>query len=626
MISDNFVDVTSILIGITGNDPLMAIAANYLGNKWKARRERKSKERDSLRKARKGDIEGFQEAMAAPGTTPEPEPVDDMPAEPVSDTPQLQSGEYLQEIRDILQNIYTFMVNEEREDDASDLRKLEEERERLFARVERGGDIPGVKPEDFKQKKKGNVFKNIMNLLTNPTAAFSGAALGGSIGALIPAATAIVGKGLLLAAVGGISYKLSSEFFKASGVEDFIKQLQDEMFFNDDSGFRTWWRKFNRAIKQTLGIYDPEKEIRSASSRSASAERSERLAALQIIESEEDDKIRKIEDMNLNRIKVIMRKQERASGKQQYLGKISDASAQSYKDALIKKQRRIKKRKYDKHRNEMHKRKEQGFLTSKPAPQVDMAGQKKGSATGMSMSDKGKKLLKLRETRGGVPELQAYGDFKQVSIGYGTGIGLDGKPVQLGDTVTPQEAEQLFERDVRKFENIVKRNVKVPLTQDQFDALVSFVYNVGEGREDNPNTARNERVLGFKTSTMLQKLNAGDYQGASEEFAKWNKVTVNGQLVPHEGLENRRLGPTGEQRQFAGLLGGPKPTVMAKNNINEMSLLRDSIDELTQAMNTVSANNSVINSTQINTSSGGKNSGRAPMSTRGGSAVRTETS
>jgi lysozyme len=68
--------------------------------------------------------------------------------------------------------------------------------------------------------------------------------------------------------------------------------------------------------------------------------------------------------------------------------------------------------------------------------------------------------------------------------------------------------------------------VKVPLSQNQFDALCSFVFNVG---------TRN-----FEYSTLLQKLNVGNYAGAAEQFKQWDKVTLDGQLVPSTGLLRRR--------------------------------------------------------------------------------------
>jgi len=72
------------------------------------------------------------------------------------------------------------------------------------------------------------------------------------------------------------------------------------------------------------------------------------------------------------------------------------------------------------------------------------------------------------------------------------------------------------------FEQLVTAMVKVPLKQHQFDALVSFAYNVGGGN--------------LRSSTLLRKLNAGDYDGAALEFHKWNRS--NGKVLP--GLVRRR--------------------------------------------------------------------------------------
>lgn len=90
------------------------------------------------------------------------------------------------------------------------------------------------------------------------------------------------------------------------------------------------------------------------------------------------------------------------------------------------------------------------------------------------------------------------------TIGYG-----HTKGVKQGDVITEAEANRLFEEDVAEVEAIIARNVKVPLNQYQYDALVSFVFNIGEPQ--------------FKKSTMLRKLNMGDYAGASAEFPRWNK-------------------------------------------------------------------------------------------------------
>ena len=87
---------------------------------------------------------------------------------------------------------------------------------------------------------------------------------------------------------------------------------------------------------------------------------------------------------------------------------------------------------------------------------------------------------------------------------------------------TQKECDDTLKGNVEGFGAKVSALVKVPLKQHQFDALVSFAYNVGVGN--------------FRTSTLLRKLNAGDYQGAALEFDRWNRS--NGKVLP--GLVRRR--------------------------------------------------------------------------------------
>lgn len=91
-----------------------------------------------------------------------------------------------------------------------------------------------------------------------------------------------------------------------------------------------------------------------------------------------------------------------------------------------------------------------------------------------------------------------------------------------GLTITKADGQIILARDIVRYENDVKRLVKVPLNENQFGALVSFTYNLGAGN------------LG--QSTLLRKLNAGDYAEAAAEFPKWNKS--NGKVL--NGLVRRR--------------------------------------------------------------------------------------
>lgn len=122
---------------------------------------------------------------------------------------------------------------------------------------------------------------------------------------------------------------------------------------------------------------------------------------------------------------------------------------------------------------------------------------------------------------------QAYLDpIKIPTIGYGT-IKVDGKPVKLGMTCTKEQAEKWLEEHVNEeVVPCIEKLVKVPLTQYQFDALCSFIYNLGCGN--------------FSNSTLLRLLNEKDYLGASKQFIKWNRA--GGKILT--GLTNRRRDET----------------------------------------------------------------------------------
>ncbi len=112
------------------------------------------------------------------------------------------------------------------------------------------------------------------------------------------------------------------------------------------------------------------------------------------------------------------------------------------------------------------------------------------------------------------------------TIGYGSTSGVTRNMV-----ITEAQAEQMLAEDLMRFERIVERLVQVPLPQGQFDALVSFTYNVGEGN--------------FAKSTLLRKLNSGDAAGAAEQFSRW--VNAAGKVLP--GLVKRRAA---ERAMFLG--------------------------------------------------------------------------
>ena len=106
--------------------------------------------------------------------------------------------------------------------------------------------------------------------------------------------------------------------------------------------------------------------------------------------------------------------------------------------------------------------------------------------------------------------LAAYDDGVGVwTIGFGTTVYPNGVKVKRGDTCTKVQAMSFFQHDLRRFEAAVNQAVKVVVNQNQFDALVSLTYNIGE--------------QAFKDSTLLKKINAGDFMGAADQFPKWNR-------------------------------------------------------------------------------------------------------
>ncbi len=118
----------------------------------------------------------------------------------------------------------------------------------------------------------------------------------------------------------------------------------------------------------------------------------------------------------------------------------------------------------------------------------------------------GKNGLALTEQFEGC-KLTAYQD----SVGVWTiGYGHTGPDVYKGLTISQDEATALLLKDVATAAGCVNRLVTVPLTQDEFDALVDFVFNLGAGN--------------FSTSTLLRDLNAGDFNGAAGQFEKWDRA------------------------------------------------------------------------------------------------------
>ena len=112
------------------------------------------------------------------------------------------------------------------------------------------------------------------------------------------------------------------------------------------------------------------------------------------------------------------------------------------------------------------------------------------------------------------------------TIGYGHVIVDSERATLWGADLTEEQATKLLMKDLVRFEDAVLAMVAVPLTQGQFDALVSFAYNLGEAK--------------LRSSTLLKLLNAGDYDGARKQINRW--VYSNGKKL--EGLIRRRARET----------------------------------------------------------------------------------
>lgn len=154
----------------------------------------------------------------------------------------------------------------------------------------------------------------------------------------------------------------------------------------------------------------------------------------------------------------------------------------------------------------------------------------------MKLSTQGAALIKQREGC----RLVVYDDGAgNLTAGIGHRL-LPGSKLKAGDAITPSQRDTWFVADCSVAANAVNVLVDVPLNQDQFDALVSFVFNIG--------------VDDFTTSTLLKLLNQRDYTGAKAQFVRWHYIHVGGKKVSDDGLLNRRLA---EAAQFGALQAHP---------------------------------------------------------------------
>lgn len=122
------------------------------------------------------------------------------------------------------------------------------------------------------------------------------------------------------------------------------------------------------------------------------------------------------------------------------------------------------------------------------------------------------------------------------TIGWGHLIEQDDPHKYMNRIITREEGDRIFEADLFfKAEMVINTFVKITLTQYEYDALASFVFNVGAGN--------------FMTSTLLRLLNLGSKESASNEFPRWNKIKVEGKWIESAGLTTRR---ESEKNMFLG--------------------------------------------------------------------------
>jgi len=114
-----------------------------------------------------------------------------------------------------------------------------------------------------------------------------------------------------------------------------------------------------------------------------------------------------------------------------------------------------------------------------------------------------------------------YTPNEEWTVGYG-----HTSSARHGMSVTEGDAERLLRADVQPIEKLIADTVRAPLNQNEHDALVSLIFNIGEAN--------------WKHSTVLRKLNEGDKLAAARAFEMWTKARVNGELVSLDGLVRRR--------------------------------------------------------------------------------------
>lgn len=142
----------------------------------------------------------------------------------------------------------------------------------------------------------------------------------------------------------------------------------------------------------------------------------------------------------------------------------------------------------------------------------------------MRLSDKGIQFLKQREGE----VLHVYKDSRGLwTVGVGHLLTAEDKKLwTLGSKITQDESTKLLRSDLESREQFLTALIKVPVTQNQFDAMLSLLFNIGN--------------KAFAGSTLLKRLNAGDYAGAADAFMSWTKAGSDKNILrPRRELERK---------------------------------------------------------------------------------------
>lgn len=181
----------------------------------------------------------------------------------------------------------------------------------------------------------------------------------------------------------------------------------------------------------------------------------------------------------------------------------------------------------------------------------------------LRVSESGKEFIRLHEGE----VLKVYLDQAGLpTFGIGHLLTDEEKAkYPVGAVITKEVSRRYFEKDLDKHSQAIHDLVRVPLNQNQFDAVSSLIFNIGVGKV-NPKTGKPNGFLG---SSVLRHLNNGDYEKAADAFLVWNKTTINKKKVVSKGLDRRRK----EERALfltpseAGAVHPPSPVEIPPSTI-----------------------------------------------------------